>query len=728
MPDDAAPRSGATDTGSPWHWALRRLARAAGVAVSYWAGGSVHEPPDETLRAVLTELGHDCDDEAAAARSLRVLRRRPWTQPIDPVAVAWATDGHTRTPAPRVTISARAHATPGLALALDDGTARRLSDPVWGGVADTDDGPRRRGTVGLPPDLPVGYHTLTIADGDDTAACTIVVAPDHAPPITDARRWGWMLQAYAQRSSASWGQGEFPDLGALAAWAAEDGADFLLINPVHAAAPVLPQQPSPYSPTSRRFVNPCYLRVQEVTGFVTLGPARQHAAEDLSAALGPRAERVDRDAVWRAKRPVLWELYRHRDAAERRRLQAFRADGGVTLQRFATFCALAEEHGVPFTAWPEALHDPRAEAVDAWAHQHDDAVGFHAWLQLLCCDQLRAAQDCARDAGMAIGVVHDLAVGVDPGGADVWSLPEAFARSMTVGAPPDAFNQQGQDWGQPPPLPEAMRSSAYTTQREVLATSLTVGGGLRIDHILGFSRLFWIPRGAGPSAGTYVQYPADELFAVLVLEAHRADAIVIGEDLGTVDDRVRTLLRRHGVAGSAVLWFERDDTTAHGRRRAADYPVSALASVTTHDLPTAAGWWDGSALQVRADLGLLDIGLADARDRLEQDQRSMRALLQAHGDLEPGDDDVRSRVVAMYRFLGATKAALVAVALWDGVGDTRQPNMPGTVDEYPNWRLPLARSGADGPAPVTVEDLVASPLVDDVVTAVHRARARGPAG
>lgn len=708
---------------SPGPSPLHRLARAAGVAQTYAASDGDKRPPDSTLRAILTTLGHDCEDDEAAARSLRRLRRRDWTRPVAPVTVVWRGDDDPAPPA--VTVSAQLDVAPTVTLTLEDGTPRRLDGPVWGGIADTGTGARRRGAVTLPSDLPLGYHRLDVATDDEEGACTVIVAPDRAPAVAVGRRWGWMLQAYAVRSAASWGQGEYPDLAALAVWAATDGADFLLINPVHAAAPVLPREPSPYSPTSRRFADPCYLRVTDVEGHDALDEETRRRWEDLPDTLAPDVDRIDRDAVWRTKRAVLWQLHGRMDADQQRALAAFRAEGGQALQRYATFCALAEQHGVPSTAWPPPLRDPRTDAVAAWARDHDDVVGFHAWLQLLCADQLGEAQARARAAGMDIGIVHDLAVGVAPGGADVWALPDEFARSMRVGAPPDAFNQQGQDWGQPPPLPGAMRTAGYRTQREVLSASLAVGGGLRIDHILGFSRLFWIPQDCTPAEGTYVRYPADELFAVLTLEADRAGAVVIGEDLGTIDDRIRTLLRRRGVAGSAVLWFEVDDTTAHGRRDAARYPRSALASVTTHDLPTATGWWDGSALQLRDELGLLTEPLADARRRLADDHDAMLALLRAHGALGDEAADVRARVVAMHRFLASTPSALVAAALWDGVGDPRQPNVPGTVDEYPNWRLPLAAPapGAGGPVPLTLESLTRGTAVDDVVAAIRGARA-----
>jgi 4-alpha-glucanotransferase len=704
---------------------LRRLARAVGVADVYDASGRTHHAPDRTLRGVLRELGHPCDTDDDAARSLRAVRRVAWTRPVDPVAVCWRDDATGTSAGTRVAVSAPVGDPVELALDREDGVRVEVAAPVWGGVADTTNGPRRRGAVTLPADLPLGYHRLTVDDGWTSAACTVIVAPSRAPDVTDRRRWGWMLQAYAVRSAASWGQGELRDIGLLADWAAGQGADFLLINPLHATEPTVPQQPSPYSPTSRRFVNPCYLHVPDVEGYDELAASDPHwELSALPDALRPDTDRIARDAVWTTKRAALWELYARgpaADAAARSRLAEFRDAGGAALQRFAAFSALAEEYGGSFDEWPVELRDPRSAAVAAWADAHADVVAFHAWLQQLCTDQLDAMQARARHAGMDIGVIGDLAVGVAPGGADVWALPDEYARTMRVGAPPDAFNRQGQNWGQPPPLPNVMRDTGHRTMREVLSTAFGGSGGLRIDHILGFSRLFWIPEGGSPADGTYVRYPAEELFAVLTLEARRAGAVVIGEDLGTVDDRIRHLMRERGIAGSAVLWFEVDDRTAHGRRRARDYPRAALASVTTHDLPTATGWWDGSSLEVRADLDLLGRPLSEERAERAREHSSMLALLREAG-LAVDDADVRGRVVAMHRLLAGSAAALVAVALWDGVGDPRQPNLPGTVDEYPNWRLPLAEPTPHGARPVTVEWLRTSAAVAEIASAIRAIR------
>ena len=696
------------------HTPLARLAAAAGVAVRYEVEGAPVAAPDDTVRAVLAALGHPCDDDAQADASLRALRHRPWVRAVDPVAVQWQD-----APAPtRVTFSVAGGAAPELTLTLEDGTDRALPPPVRGGLRTFEDGARRRATVALPTDLPLGYHDLAVTTAAGAVGhCTVIVAPANAPRPGPRRVWGWMVQAYALRSAESWGHGEFRDIGNLAAWSAEHGAEFVLINPVHAPAPALPQQASPYSPSSRRFVNPCYLHLPEVPEYAALPEHERARLGALPAALDPHSAVIDRDGVWQVKRAALQRAFDAMDADGRARLDAYRRDRGASLERFATFCALAEVHGLPFDEWPDGLRDPRRPEVASWAREHADRVALHAWLQQLCDAQLHAAQQRADDAGMTIGVIHDLAVGVEGAGADVWALPEEICREMTVGAPPDAFNQQGQNWGQPPLLPEGLRANGYRALRELLRASLRAGGGLRIDHILGLSRLFWIPRGADASAGTYVRYPAEEMFAVLALEAQRSGGIVVGEDLGTIDDRIRVLMRRRGVASSAVLYFEAGDG---GRRPAATYPAHALASVTTHDLPTATGFWDGSALQVRAGLGLLPGGLEAERQRVAEERRSMLELLVAHGCLPDAGAGVRERVLAMHRFLAGTPTRLVAGALWDALGDPRQPNVPGTVDEYPNWRLPLSAPDGDGPRPVTLEEIERSSAVAETIEALRR--------
>ena len=488
-------------------------------------------------------------------------------------------------------------------------------------------------------------------------------------PTLGVRVWGWMVQLYALRSARSWGIGDVADLRDLATWtAAELGGDFVLCNPLHAANPGLPQEPSPYFASSRRFTNPLYLRLDEIP---------EAAGLDVGKPPPAPGALVDRDAAYRAKSAVWERLPRLR----RKEFEEYARREGEGLTRFATFCALAEIHGTPWQRWPAQLRDP------ATASAPPERVELHRWLQFWCDEQLARAQGAARDAGMRVGIVHDLAVGSDPGGADAWALQHDLAKGMTVGAPPDSFNQQGQDWRLPPLLPHR----ATVPLRDLVRTLLRHAGGLRIDHAAGLFRLFWIPEGKGPAEGTYVRYPADLLLGLLAAEARRAGALVIAEDLGTVPKEVPRRLRERGIYGSAVLWFD-----------PGPYDPLTLASVSTHDLPTARGFWAGEATRARAALGVLGkpVGEQEAEDARERD--AIRALV--------GGEDA----LAMHRYVAAQPSELVGVQLADALGELRQPNLPGTLDEDPNWRLPL---------PVPLEETKTARGLLDLVEVVRAARA-----
>ena len=336
---------------------------------------------------------------------------------------------------------------------------------------------------------------------------------------------------------------------------------------------------------------------------------------------------------------------------------------------------------------------------------------FHAWLQTLCDTQLAEGQAAARNAGMAVGVVHDLAVGADPGGADAWALQDALALGARIGAPPDTFNQQGQDWGMPPWHPRRLAELGYAPLRDMLRSLLRHAGGVRIDHVLGMFRLWWIPEGATARDGAFVSYDADALLGVIALEVERAGAIVVGEDLGTVPDQVRVELDDRRVLGSSVLWFEREQAEP-GETGALAVPgrwrEAATASVTTHDLPTALGWLRGEHVRVRAELGLLDDPAAEERSWRAAREELLRHLVDA-GVLAGLDGTEDEQVQAVHDFLALTPSRYVLVAPGDAVGDLRQPNLPGTVDEYPNWRLPVADT--DG-HPLLLDELLADPRVE----------------
>ena len=332
-------------------------------------------------------------------------------------------------------------------------------------------------------------------------------------------------------------------------------------------------------------------------------------------------------------------------------------------------------------------------------------VAFHAWVQEQCAAQLAAVRNTAHAAGMSVGVLHDLAVGVDPEGADAWALADVLASGVTVGAPPDPFSPRGQDWGLPPWRPDRLAATGYAAYADMLRAVLAHSDGLRIDHVAGLWRLWWVPPGEGPDRGTYVRYDAEAMLAVLTLEAHRADAIVVGEDLGTVEPEVTSGLAERQMLGCAVSWFAREDEGSGPLLPPAAWPERSAATISTHDLPTAAGFLRGAHVTARADLGLLDDVPAE-RARATAERAELLALLRTHGFLTTADPSEREIVAAMHRLLAATPSRLKLVAPYDVLGEERQPNLPGTVDEYPNWRLPL---------PVTLEELLSDPRVAEVI-------------
>jgi 4-alpha-glucanotransferase len=586
---------------------LHELASRHGVATSYadWQGQHV-DVPDEAVVAVLAALDVDASSDAAIATSLRQVKD------ADPPAVLVVRRG-----AP---VDLDAHD-----VLCEDGVRRELG-----------------------PDLPLGYHRA--------GASTLIVVPERAP-MPEGRHWGWQVQLYAARSSRSWGIGDYADLRTLCAATAEAGGSTVLVNPVHAETPVLPLAVSPYSPSSRLFRSPLYLRVEDTAEYAA-APAELRAEVDALRPLVDPAL-IDRDAVWAAKQAALELLW------PRHRVGALAEHVTPDLARFGEFCALAEVHGADWRAWPEELAP------------HPARVAFWCWLQLLVDEQLDGIGE-----GLGIGVLHDLAVGVDGAGADAWLLGDALASGVTIGAPPDALAMLGQDWGLPPWRPDKLVATAYLPFRRMVQAVLRHAGGIRIDHVMGMSRLWWVPAGLGAAHGTYVAYDREAMLGILALEAERAGAVVVGEDLGTVEPEVRESLDRNGVLGSAVLWFESRD----GRfLPPADWRRDALASVTTHDLPTAAGWLTGAGVELRALLGQLTRPVEGERAAAATERQLLLAMLREQGLLD--EDDL---VLSLHRALVASPCRVVLASLADALGDLRQPNLPGTIAEYPNWRLPLA--------------------------------------
>ncbi|MEU5532570.1 4-alpha-glucanotransferase [Streptomyces sp. NPDC020362] len=675
---------------------LSRLAELHGVATSY------SPSPDRTVRvsvaavvAALAALGVDAGTPDAVRTALADKERELRERLLPPTLVIW-------------TGGTEDGAAPAHLAALPAGT--RLS-------IETEQGETRDAADGLP----AGVHRVSATAPDGrTAHAHLIVAPDRLPtPAT--RSYGLLVQLYSLLSRRSWGMGDLADLAELADWSCRTaGAGFVQVNPLHAAVPGAPTDPSPYRPSSRRFPDPVHLRIEAVPEFAYIEDPEDRArirallerAERLRAAVLDKGALIDRDAVWELKHEALELVLRvplgpGRQAA----YDAFRAAQGQALQDHATWCALAETHGCDWQRWPAGLRDPRSADTARARAELAGRVDFHTRLAWLTDDQLRAAQRAARQAGMPVGIVHDLAVGVHPGGADAWAQQDHFAAGMSVGAPPDAFNARGQDWGLPPWRPDRLAASGHAPYRHLLRALFRYAGALRIDHVMGLFRLWWVPQGSPPTEGTYVRYDAEAMLALLALEASRAGAVVIGEDLGTVEPGVRERLQRHGVLGTSVLWFERD-WDGDGRPLPPErWRADCLATATTHDLPPTAARLTGEHVDLRDRLGLLTRPAAEERTEATAEAAEWLALLGSLGLLDspaagpPGTAE-EAEIQGVHRFLLRTPARLIGVWLPDGVGDRRPQNLPGTWDQYPNWRLPVA--DAQG-RPVPLEELAASP-------------------
>jgi 4-alpha-glucanotransferase len=692
------------------------LAGRHGVATEFWDWQGRHvQVPATTVVAVLAALAVDASDDEHVEQALAAADDAPWRRTLPPVVVVRAGQ--------RSRISVHVpHGQPvSASVELEDGGRRDLEQQDrWVEPRQVDGGLVGEASFTVPENLPLGWHTVwaSVPGGTASATCPLVVVPAtmEQPAALTEQRWGLMAQLYSVRSERSWGVGDLADLGELADWGGRElGADFVLVNPLHAAEPVAPMEPSPYLPTTRRFVNPLYLRVEDVREVAYL-PSTDRAliewlAEDLRAA--EPGDEIDRDAAWAAKRSALETVFlAPRSPARQAAFDAFCEREGQGLADFATWCALAERFGLPSSQWPPAAHDHGSEDLALWRVELAERIEFYTWLQWLCDEQLEAAQRTARAAGMAYGVVHDLAVGVHPEGSDTWGLGEAIARGVTVGAPPDAYNQQGQDWSQPPLRPDTLAELGYAPYRDMLRTVLRHAGGLRVDHVMGLFRLWWVPGGSGPREGTYVRYDHEALIGILCLEAQRAGAFVVGEDLGTVEPWVRDYLRERGVLGTSVLWFEKDGEGVPLRPER--WRELCLATVTTHDLPPTAGYLAGEHIELRERLGLLTRSVDEELSFDAAERAGVLALLRELS-LLPDDPTERETVEALHRLLRRTPSRLLGLALTDAVGERRAQNQPGTSSQYPNWKVPLADGSG---VPVLLEELRTRPRALSLARAI----------
>ena len=696
----------------PTDRSLRRLARLAGVAISYrdiWR--TLRRVSPDTLRALLGAMGFSTASEGDLAAGIAGLERARWGALLPPVAIVVTGDAAT------VPVTVESGGRARWRLTLESGEQREGSSELdtLTVMAERRERARRRRHVALPldPAMPPGYHRLTVNVGTASAETMVIAAPRrcHVPPASEtaSRRWALTAQLYSLRSPRNWGIGDFTDLATLGAGAARRGASALGINPLHALFPAEPRHISPYSPSSRLFLNPLYIDVEAVPDF------HEGSAPPDAVAAARAGDLVDYEAVARLKRAAFDALYRgfaaqHLGAVESARGVAFRRfqrEGGRSLDSFAIFTALHEHvlaGGGAFSwhDWPAALRQAQSAEVARFAGEHHGRVELHQYLQWEADRQLAAAAGATAAAGLSLGLYRDLAVGVDHHGAEAWADPGMMVSGASVGAPPDIHNMKGQDWGLAPVNPVTLQREAFQPFIAALRANMRHAGLLRIDHIMALQQLYWVPRGASPTEGSYVNYPFAALRHILALESERQHCGVIGEDLGTVPEGFRQTMQDAGVLSYRLLLFERDRTGRFLPPEA--YAEFASAAFSTHDLATCRGFWLGRDLEWRRDLDLYpDAAEAEkeARARRRDRRRLIDALLAAEAlpraaakrlltrDDRPADDP--ALVEAVYRFLGRSKARLVLMQIEDVVGEIEQANMPGTVREHPNWRRKLSR-------------------------------------
>ena len=632
--------------------AIRKLAREAGIATDWIdAADQPQRVSVGSLRAILAALGYPCSTRNDIAESRVRLRE------LSSDARTFFT------------------ATAGEPISLSLGRNRAV----------------------LPPIHEPGYHHLRVGGRD----ITLAIAPPRCITFGDIapgeRLYGLAVQLYSLRRARE-SIGDTAALRDLVASAAREGADTIALSPTHSLFAADPAHYGPYSPSSRLFLNPLYADPAAVFG------ADRVAALDGGVQLGQDAL-IDWPEAGRAKHTLLRRLFdgfTAIDITQKTALasdfEGFVRDGGDRLHEHALFEALhqhwfgADEPAWSWSEWPAGWRTPGAAAARDFAQRDAASIQFHMFAQWLVARSFAAVQQEARDAGMRIGLMSDLAVGMSPGGSHAWSRQQDLLPGLTIGAPPDLFNPRGQDWGLTGFSPQALIASGFEPFIATLRAALRHAGGVRIDHVMGLTRLWLVPHGASSADGAYLSYPLDEMLRLIALESHRHRAIVIGEDLGTVQPEFRARLARAGIAGMDVLWFQRAGASFTPPTA---WRSDAVAMTTTHDLPTVAGWWKGADIATRAAIGLADQA-AETRQRA-QDRVALWSAFRDAGAAsgEPPEDDAAPAVDAAIAFTAQSPAALALIPLEDVLGLAEQPNLPGTIDEHPNWRRRLARPASE---------------------------------
>jgi 4-alpha-glucanotransferase len=700
----------------PGDW-LQELCLSIGIQPKYYdIWGAHHKVPGSALLAILDALGFDTSTPETLASAVAEREQKRSRQPLDPVCVISEADAAPAVPI-RLPPASKGGRRISVALYLEDNRTSRF---------DVEEDALVDGKLPLPPRLPLGYHDLELAvTGDEAgtvrASMRIIVAPERAWLPERLERGGLAaglaVSLYGLRSDRNWGAGDFTDLRRLVRWSARKlGAAFVALNPLHALHNRQPYNTSPYLPLSGFYRNILYLDVERVPDFEHCALARRIVGSARFQARLARlraAEFVEYEAVAGLKRRVLLLLFRRfwrnewlKETPRARAFRKFIAAEGDLLERFAGYCALDEVLHARnrdlwiWPDWPEQYRDPNSHAVREFAQKHRKRVLFHQYLQWQIDLQLEEVQQAALDSGMPVGLYHDLALATDRCGADLWAHRDYFIQGCRVGAPPDDFSPDGQDWAFPPPNTAHHRNNAYKLFVESIRKNARHGGALRIDHVMRFFRLFWIPPGKTPKEGTYVHEPWQDLLSILALESVRGRFLVVGEDLGTVPPELRQAMEGFGMLGYKLFYFEKDH---EGRPKPpADFPRHVLVSSTTHDLPTLAGFWAGADLKARLDAKVLPDEDSYHR-QLELRQTEKLKMLEAlirDGFLPQDYPREAARWTeltgelhnAIIGYLVSTPSMLMLLNEEDLTKELDQQNLPGTTWQYPNWRRKMSYS------------------------------------
>jgi 4-alpha-glucanotransferase len=678
--------------------ALHELAAHVGILPAYLdIEGRVQVASDDSRRAILSALGFDVSSSAAEQEALDGILREDDEELVPPVRVVRQSSSAASAVEVRLPARATGVGSWKLELVLEN-SERHITEGAYAGTSVL--------SLSLHVAPPIGYHQIKVyvhSAGDDWSnEQTLIIVPDQCWSPTDvlgdSSAFGLIANLYTVRSNANWGIGDLSDLACIAEWGGSVGADFVGMNPLHALLN-RGTDVSPYSPVSRVFRNPIYIDVMRVPELRDAsGLAERLTSAEFIAELEALRETssVRYEQVMGVKGLALDALHRVflarvRGSADDRdqAYDAYLAANEPTITRFATWMAIAESGlGYDWRNWPSEFRHPDSAQVWQFAHDHMSRVDFHRWAQFELDRQLGEASADARAAGMRIGLYPDLAIGTSPAGADAWAFPELFVRGVSIGAPPDPYAATGQNWGLPPIAPRAMRRNRYQYFINLLRSGFRHAGALRIDHVLGLFRLFWIPDGLPASDGAYMRYPADDLLGIIALESVRHRALVVGEDLGTVPPEIPPALASWGVLSSKVLYFERDH---HGGfKTAASYPSLSLATANTHDMPAISGFWNGRDIDVRRQVGL--IASNEDADRAHADRDAERSALLRRLVDDGVISDMRSLKSlaelrgAVHAFLCRSPARLVGISLDDLTGEVEPVNVPGVgPDKYSSW-------------------------------------------